>query len=110
MTNDFEFDYSNDADKIGARMMANRQNNHIKEERERVNSYFLAFQMYCEKNVIKRLQRLQEKLAGKHMIFKFNGDKYAIFSMNQFKRTSTRIILFLWKMWRILRKKRKRYD
>ena len=67
--------------------MANRQKNLTKEEREKVNSYLLIFQMYCEKNTIQRLQHLQEKLADKHMIFKFNGDKYAVFSMNQFERT-----------------------
>ena len=43
--------------------------------------------MYCEKDVVKRLQRLQKKLEDKNMIFKFNGDKYAVFSMDQFKRT-----------------------
>lgn len=67
--------------------MADRHKNLTKAERERVNSYFLIFQMYCERDTIKRLQRLQEKLADKNMIFKFNGDKYAIFSMNQFERT-----------------------
>ena len=66
--------------------MANRHKNLTKEEREKVSTYFLVFQMYCEKNTIKRLQRLQEKLADKNMIFKFNGDKYAVFSMDQFKR------------------------
>lgn len=68
-------------------MMKNRHKNLTKEEREKVNSYLLIFQMYCEKDTVKRLQRLQEKLADKHMIFKFNGDKYAVFSMNQFERT-----------------------
>lgn len=67
--------------------MENRHKNLTKAEREKVNSYFLIFQMYCEKDTIQRLQRLQEKLADKNMIFKFNGDKYAIFSMNQFERT-----------------------
>lgn len=43
MTNDFEFDYSNDAGKIGARMMANRNKNRTKAEREAVNTYFLVF-------------------------------------------------------------------
>lgn len=86
MANDFKFDYENDAGKIGERMMKNRHKNLTKEEREKVSTYFLVFQMYCEKNTIKRLQRLQEKLADKNMIFKFNGDKYAVFSMDQFKR------------------------
>lgn len=85
--NDFKFDYNNDAGKIGARMMADRHKNLAKEERERTNSYFLVFQMYWEKDTIQRLQRLQEKLADKNMIFKFNGDRFAIFSMNQFERT-----------------------
>lgn len=87
MADGFKFDYSNNVGKIGARMMADRHKNLTKAEREKVNSYFLIFQMYCEKDTIKRLQRLQEKLADKHMIFKFNGNKYAIFSMNQFERT-----------------------
>ncbi len=87
MTDNFKFDYANDAGKIGARTMANRHKNLTKEERQAVSSYLLVFQMYCEKDVIKRLQRLQEKLANKYMIFKFNGNKYAVFSMDQFKRT-----------------------
>lgn len=67
--------------------MENRHKNFTKEEKEIINSYFNTFHMYCENNVIERFRRLQEKLANKHMIFKFNGDKYAIFSMNQFERT-----------------------
>lgn len=86
MAKDFQFDYENDAGKIGARMMKNRHKNLTKEERQAVSSYLLVFQMYCEKDVVKRLQCLQEKLADKHMIFKFNGDKYAVFSMDQFQR------------------------
>lgn len=87
MADDFEFDYSNDAGKIGARMMKNRHKNLTKEEREKVNSYLLIFQMHCEKDTVKRLQRLQEKLANKNLMFKFDGSKYAVFSMNQFERT-----------------------
>ncbi len=60
---------------------------HIKKEKEIINSYFNTFHMHCDNNVIKRFRQLQEKLADKHMIFKFNGNKYAIFSMNQFKRS-----------------------
>lgn len=67
--------------------MANRHKNLAKEEIEIINSYFNTFHMYCENNVIERFRRLKEKLADKHMIFKFNGDKYAIFLMNQFERT-----------------------
>lgn len=82
MANGLKFDYSNDAGKIGAGMKANRHKNLTKEEREVINSYLLIFQMYCEKDTVKRLQYLQEKLAGKNMIFKFNGDKYAIFHLD----------------------------
>lgn len=67
--------------------MENRHKNLTKEEKEIINSYFNTFHIYCQNNVIERFRRLQEKLADKHMIFKFNGDKYAIFSMNQFERT-----------------------
>lgn len=67
--------------------MENRHKNFTKAEKEIINSYFNTFHMYCEKDVIKRLQRLQEKLANKNMIFKFNGERYAIFSMDQFERT-----------------------
>lgn len=87
MANDFKFDYANDAGKIGTRMMANRHKNLTKEERQAVSSSLLIFQMYCEKDVVKRLQRLQKKLEDKNMIFKFNGDKYAVLSMDQFQRT-----------------------
>jgi len=87
MTDNFKFDYANDAGKIGARMMKIRHKNLTKEERQAVSSYLLVFQMYCEKDVVKRLQRLQGKLADKNMIFKFNGDKYAVFSMDQFQKT-----------------------
>ena len=61
--------------------------NLTKEERQAVSSYLLIFQMYCEKDVVKLLQRLQKKLEDKNMIFKFDGSKYAVFSMDQFKRT-----------------------
>lgn len=74
MTDNFKFDYANDAGKIGARMMKIRHKNLTKEEREKISSYLLIFQMYCENNVIERFRRLQGKLADKNMIFKFNGE------------------------------------
>ena len=46
MANEFKFDYENDAGKIGERMMKNRHKNLTKEEREKVSTYFLVFQMY----------------------------------------------------------------
>ena len=67
--------------------MANRHQNLSTEEKQAINIYFNTFHMYCENNVIERFRRLQGKLADKNMIFKFNGDKYAVFSMDQFQRT-----------------------
>lgn len=57
-----------------------------KEERKAVGNYFSTFHMYCENEVIERLRRLQEKLAYNELIFKFNGNKYAIFPIDQFDR------------------------
>lgn len=67
--------------------MENRHQNLSTEEKQAINSYFNTFHMYCENNVIERFRRLQGKLADKNMIFKFNGDKYAVLSMDQFQRT-----------------------
>lgn len=78
--------FNNDVDKQDARMMANRHQNLSIEERQSINSYFNTFHMYCENNVIERFRRLQEKLASKNLMFKFDGSKYAIFPMDQFDR------------------------
>ena len=66
--------------------------------------------MYCEKDTIKRLQRLQEKLADKNMIFKFNGDKYAVFSMDQYERTQYTDYTLSLEDVEDFAEKRKRYD
>lgn len=81
------FDFTNDVGKQNARMIENRHKNLSIEEKQAINSYFNTFHMYCENNIIERFRRLQEKLADKNLIFKFNGDKYAVFSMDQFERT-----------------------
>lgn len=74
--------FNNDVDKQDARMMANRHQNLTIEERQAMNSYFNTFHMYCENNVIERFRRLQEKLANKNLMFKFDGSKYAIFHLD----------------------------
>ena len=51
-------------------------------EKQAMNTYFNTFHMYCENNVIERFRRLQEKLANKNLMFKFNGSKYAIFHLD----------------------------
>ena len=56
-------------------------------ERQAMNSYFNTFYMYCENNVIERFKRLQEKLASKKLMFKFDGSKYAIFHLDVTDRT-----------------------
>lgn len=59
--------------------MANRKQIASKEAR---SDYFTVFQMYCEKSVSDRLNRLKEKLIAKNLMFKFNGNRYAIFSLD----------------------------
>lgn len=81
-----KFDYANDIGKKNTRMMSNRHQNFSIKEKQAINSYFNAFHMYCENNVIERFRRLQEKLANKNLMFKFDGSIYAIFSMDQFNR------------------------
>lgn len=85
MTGNEKFD--NDNGRINVRHMEqNRHQNLSLEEKQAINSYFNTFHMYCENDVIERFRRLQKKLANKEMMFKFDGSKYAIFSMDQFNR------------------------
>lgn len=81
------FDYANDVGKQNSRMMANRHKEISVEERKTMNSYFNTFHMYCENNVIERFKQLQEKLARKKLMFKFDGSKYAIFHLDITDRT-----------------------
>lgn len=95
------FDFTNDVGKQNARMIENRHKNLSIEEKQAINSYFNTFHMYCENNIIERFRRLQEKLAHKNLMFKFNGNKYAIHWIsligNQLQITN-----FHWKMWKSL--------
>ena len=68
-------------------MMANRHQNLTIEEKQAMNTYFNTFHMYCENKVIDRFRRLQDKLANKNLIFKFDGSKYAIFHSDISDRT-----------------------
>ena len=80
--------FDNDAGRVGARMMEqarNRRKNHSIEEAR--SDYFTIFQMYCEKSVCDRLNRLKAKLASKNLMFKFDGSKYAIFHSDISDRT-----------------------
>lgn len=56
-------------------------------EREEISNYFNTFHMYCENDVIERLRCLQNKLADKELMFKFDGNRYAIFSLHIDNRT-----------------------
>lgn len=38
--------------------------------------------MYCENNVSERFKRLKDKLADKNLMFKFDGNHYAIFVLD----------------------------
>lgn len=57
------------------------------EERKEIGEYFNTFHMYCENHVIDRLERLRKKLTDKNLMFKFDGNKYAIFSLSIEDRT-----------------------
>lgn len=57
------------------------------EERKEKGEYFNTFHMYCENHVIDRLERLRKKLIDKNLMFKFDGNKYAIFSLDIEDRT-----------------------
>ena len=58
------------------------------QEKELVNSYFNTYHMYCcDDDLINRFRQIRDKLADKNMVFKFNGEKFAVYSMDQFKRT-----------------------
>ncbi len=83
-----KFNYENDPGRIGARLMMERNKNFDATEKKAINSYFNTFRMYCENDVIERFRKLQEKLADKKLMFKFNGSKYAVFPMDQFDRVS----------------------
>lgn len=61
-------------------------NSNIEERKER-GEYFNTFHMYCENHVIDRLERLRKKLIDKNLMFKFDGNKYAIFSLDIEDRT-----------------------
>ncbi len=77
-----KFYYANDVGRQNARMMVNRPQNLSIKEKQAMNSYFNTFHMYCENHVIERFRRLQEKLANKNLMFKFDGSKYAIFHLD----------------------------
>ena len=82
-----KFNYENDPERIGAKLMMMERNKNLDAtEKKEINSYFNTFRMYCENDVIERFKKLQEKLADKKLIFKFNGSKYAVFPMDQFDR------------------------
>lgn len=56
-------------------------------ERKARTEYFNTFRMYCENHVIDRLERLRKKLTDKNLMFKFDGNKYAIFPLDIEDRT-----------------------
>lgn len=56
-------------------------------ERRVINGHQTVYQMYCESVVCDRLQTLRDKMADKNLMFKFNGNHYAIFVLDVFDRT-----------------------
>lgn len=49
--------------------------------------HYCGFNMYCEKPIRDKLLMIRESLHNKGLIFKFDGEKYAIFSSDMFDRT-----------------------
>lgn len=78
--------FDNDAGRINANIMKRRCNSNIAERKE-IGEYFNTFRMYCENHVIDRLERLRKKLTDKNLMFKFDGNKYAIFPLGIEDRT-----------------------
>lgn len=56
-------------------------------ERKAKSEHHTVYQMYCSNTVCDRLKRLKDKLAEKNLMFKFDGNKYAIFVLDINKRT-----------------------
>lgn len=76
--------FDNNDGRIGANLMKSfieSKCNSSKEERKEKSEYFNTFHMYCENHVIDRLERLRKKLTDKNLMFKFDGNKYAIFPL-----------------------------
>lgn len=46
------------------------------------NEQYAVYSMYCEPTVCKRLKVLSDKLADKNLMFKFNGNRYAVFVLD----------------------------
>ena len=51
------------------------------------NGYFNVYCIYCEKDVVERFKRIERLLANKKLMFKFNGKRYAIFSLDSGNKT-----------------------
>lgn len=87
MVNDKMFDDNHDPGRINTRIMFSRHKEiSIKERRER-NEYFNVYQMYCENRVIDRFRQVKDKLTDKNLMFKFDGSKYAVYSLDISDRT-----------------------
>ncbi len=51
------------------------------EQKEEITNYFNIFPMYCETEVAKKFEHLRDELAKENLMFKFDGDKYAVFPL-----------------------------
>ena len=56
--------------------------NNDKAKRKPRSNHYTIFQMFCEKDVCNRFKQLEVKLAEKNLMFKFDGDYYAIFVLD----------------------------
>lgn len=81
--------YDNDPGRVGTELMKNarmqREKNNAKHNARAEHQ--TTFTMYCESSVCERLKRVRDKLAEKNLMFKFDGNHYAIFSLDSSTRT-----------------------
>lgn len=80
MTGNGKFD--NDAGRVGARMMEGRHKIVSSARKQAMGSSHDTFQICCGEGIARRFSQLQKKLASKNLMFKFDGSKYAIFTLD----------------------------
>ena len=80
MANNDRFSNENDPGRIGTRFFENTFKD--KAMRKVKSDHYTVFQMYCENYVYHRLERLKKALTDKNLMFKFDGNKYAVFPLD----------------------------
>lgn len=74
--------YNNNSGRVGAELVRS-----AKARRKARAEHQTTFSMYCESSVCERLKSVTDKLAEKNLMFKFDGNHYAIFVSDISNRT-----------------------